>query len=351
MMKLILKVIFWIIVTVVSVLAFLIIYATISDYKPGKQSVVLESVTPDIYPNWTEIDMLIWNIGYCGLDEKMDFFYDGGKKVRTPREQLLENLRSVISELQSNDTCEFILLQEVDRNSSRSYRINESDSIMKSLPNYQSSFGKNYDVFFVPVPFTDPMGRVESGIQTLSRPVALSSVRWSYPGKFAWPKSLFMLDRCFLVNRYPLKSGNEMLIINTHNSAYDAGGVLRSQEMKYLHDFLISEYEKGNYVVVGGDWNQSPPGFVPEFTGDIFDSEDFTKVPDNYLPEGWKWVFDPMTASNRRVKFPYERGKTTATIIDFFLLSPNVQPVKVNTIDKEFRNSDHQPVRLKLRLL
>jgi len=153
------------------------------------------------------------------------------------------------------------------------------------------------------------------------------------------------------VNRYPMAGGKELLIINTHNSAYDAGGVLRSQEMKYLHDFLSAEYEKGNFVIVGGDWNQSPPGFKPEYTTDVFDNVDFTLIPDGFLPNDWKWIYDNTAATNRRVMIPFVRGKTPTTVIDFYLLSPNVEAISVNTIDKGFANSDHQPVRLKIKLL
>ena len=35
-----------------------------------------------------EISLLTWNIGYCGLDKEMDFFYDGGTKVITPKENM-----------------------------------------------------------------------------------------------------------------------------------------------------------------------------------------------------------------------------------------------------------------------
>src|SRR3712207_7070413 len=44
--------------------------------------------------------------------------------------------------------------------------------------------------------------------------------------------------------------------INTHCSAYDKGGKMKLEQMKYLSQFIDSEYKKGNYVLVGGDWNQ-----------------------------------------------------------------------------------------------
>ena len=70
-----------------------------------------------------------------------------------------------------------------------------------------------------------------------------------------------MLDRCFVVSRFNLSNGKDLVLMNTHNSAYDAGGKLRDAEMPIIRDLMIEEYEKGNYVVAGGDWNQNPPGY------------------------------------------------------------------------------------------
>jgi len=83
-----------------------------------------------------------------------------------------------------------------------------------------------------------------------------------------------MLDRCFLVNRYPLKNGKELLIVNTHNSAYD-NGTLKKQEMAFLKQWLLDENNKGNYIVVGGDWNQCPPRFKPDYNDNAFDAVDY----------------------------------------------------------------------------
>ena len=78
---------------------------------------------------------------------------------------------------------------------------------------------------------------------TLSKYDAASSVRFSFPGNFSWPLGLFFLDRCFLVNRYTLKNEKELLVINTHNSAYDDGS-LRDEQLKFLKDFIQAEYKR-----------------------------------------------------------------------------------------------------------
>lgn len=152
-----------------------------------------------------------------------------------------------------------------------------------------------------------------------------------------------MLDRCFLVDRYPLAGGKDLLVINTHNSAYDDGS-LRKGQMDYLHSFLMEEYALGNYIVAGGDWNQTPFGFRSRFKEDVFDTIQLSYIPKDYLPADWTWLFDPSTPTNRRVDRPYRAGISRTTVIDFFLLSPNLESLYVRGIDLDFSPSDHQPV-------
>ena len=44
------------------------------------------------------------------------------------------------------------------------------------------------------------------------------------------------------------------------------------------------------------------------------------------------------------------RATTTTTVIDFFLLSPNVETASVKCINLEFKNSDHNPVIITAKL-
>ena len=62
-----------------------VVYASISDYKPKQTELVYESENPDTIDINNELSLMIWNIGYCGLSDDMDFFYDGGKQVRTSK--------------------------------------------------------------------------------------------------------------------------------------------------------------------------------------------------------------------------------------------------------------------------
>lgn len=326
----------------------IIIYAVLTDYKPEEKITISENAGAPAMADSSIVSVLIWNIGYCGLDEDMDFFYDGGDKVRPPRADFDRNYEAVKTFLKSNDTVDFMLLQEVDRKSKRSYRTDQHEGISENVDMPSSQFAVNYDVFFVPVPPSSPMGKVYSGISSLGKTEPSSSVRFSFPGEYGFPKQLFMLDRCFLVNRYPLSNGKELVLINTHNEAFDPGEIRRAQ-MAYLKDFILNEYSAGNFVIAGGDWNQSPPDFTPRFIDRKVNTNQMMLNSD-YLPEGWKWAYDNLTPSNRTVTSPYNPAVTATTVIDFFLLSPNVENISVKCIDLHFEHSDHNPVILKARL-
>ena len=351
-MKKALKIFGFIILAIALVLGSIIAYATISDYDPEEEIVVSTSNKADIIQIDSagyQLNFLSWNIGYCGLNKEMDFFYDGGKQVYPEKEVVEKNILGVENFLKNYKGIDFLLMQEVDVNSMRSYHINEVEKFSNDFVGYSSSLGINYNVFFVPVPFTNPMGSVESGILTISKYQPKEVVRHSYIGNYSWPKGLFMLDRCFLVNRYPTSNNKELIVINTHNSAYD-DGTLRIKQMKQLSIFLKAEYAKGNYIIVGGDWNQCPPDFKPEFKNQPMDNIDKINIKADYL-EGWTWAFDNKNPTNRRVDIPYTKGKTLTTVIDFFLLSPNIEKISLENIPNGFVNSDHQPVKAEFKLL
>jgi endonuclease/exonuclease/phosphatase family metal-dependent hydrolase len=349
-MKKILKGILYLILFVVVAFVSLILTAVVKDYQPEPTTLIYQNPSPTELTDTLEFTILSWNIGYCGLDKSMDFFYDGGKKVRPEKENVEKSLDGVLNYLQSHKDIDFYLLQEVDKNSKRSYNINQYDSIKAAFDKYQSFFGKNYDVFLVPTPPLEPYGKVLSGLMSLSKYETSEVVRYSFPGNYGFPKGLFMLDRCFLVTRFLLENGKELLIINTHNSAYDDGS-LRKGQMDYLKNFLTEEFNKGNYIVVGGDWNQCPPRIKTNIPNYKFDNEDFSVIEEIYLPSNWKWVYSNSVPTNRRVMTPFDKKTSPTTVIDFFLISPNIESISIENFDLGFEFSDHHPVKAKFKLI
>lgn len=328
-------------------LGILFIFFLISfivEYRPVEKEVVFVpdssytkqySVLPDT------IKIVSWNIGYAGLGDDMDFFYDGGTKMRDTRERTLLNLKHIIDTLKKID-ADIILLQEVDIDSHRTYGINELDSLAKAFGNYTMAFAYNYKAWFVPLPVTNPMGRVASGVTMLSRIVPLEVVRYNYPSRFSFPTRMFNLKRGLLSAKFLTSNGDTVMINNTHNTAYDEGG-MREKEMAFLRDFLYTADSLGIRSITGGDWNQYPPDYIPsqtELSNPYF-------VPQMINPrlfnDTWKFVYEKGKPSLRYLDKPYSEESLT-TLTDFFLLSPGLTAGSIRIVDNRFVTSDHNPV-------
>ena len=341
-----------VIVISAGLVAFLV-FATVTDFKPAATENVAVTTPASVQPTIPagRIELYTWNIGYCGLGSKMDFFYEGGKMVRPSEEYYKQCRDGVISQVKSFGKPGFVLLQEVDWQSARTYNDLQANKIEASMPEYAATFATNYKVPFVPVPPSSPMGKVNSGILTLSHYKPVEATRYQFPSAYSWPKKLFMLDRCFLLTRYNVSNGKQLVVINTHNSAYADAVELRARELNLLKNLFETEYAKGNYVIAGGDWNQNPVPYIPDSIRDGNITYAITPgIPPDFLPPGFTWAFDPNYPTNRNVDTPYTKGRTPTTLIDFFVLSPNINLVSTNTVSTGFEFADHQPVGMVVEL-
>lgn len=328
---------------------FIILLSTFTEFKPDKTTVLLnESFTGDSLQTGQSLTLLTWNIGYAGLGSEMDFFYEEGKRVRPKKEEHVKYMNGISRFLTNNDKLDFIMLQEVDFNSKRSYKTNQYNAIAEKLNQYFPVSAINYKSAFVPLPFFEPMGKVDAGQATYSKFRYSKAQRISTPGAYSWPTRLFMLKRCFLITSHLVENGKSLVFFNIHNSAFDDASELRSQELTLLKSMATDEYNKGNYVVIGGDWNQNPPGW--EIPVSKYQMKALWPIEMDYMPGDWKWAHDESLPTNRNVNEPFNFNSTSCTLLDFFLTSPNINILEVKTIDLEFKNSDHLPVMLTFEL-
>lgn len=334
------------------VVAGYFIFMTVTDYQPDDVIVIdIDNKASDKVEFDNEYSALIFNIGYCCLDKSQDFFMDGGTGSRPDNEEVTIKNLSAISKFVKEQDADFIMLQEVDENSSRSFRINEYQDIKSKLTGYDSTFAINYKVPWVPVPITKPYGKVKSGLAMFSKYKLDSATRYQLPGKEKWPRQLALLDRCFIESKMKLENGKELIMLNVHLSAYDKGGLIRKEQLGFLKGYLEKEYDKGNYVVVGGDWNHLIPGTDMEIFKNVQQwPEWLQKIPEDFKPNGFKWVLDKNIATNRVLDAPYKKGESYISIIDGYLVSPNVDVTEVKGYMLDFENSDHNPVMIKFKL-
>lgn len=315
-------------------------YSKIVEYSPSQTEKIAVMGDPQLFAGDT-ITVVTWNIGYAGLGDDMDFFMDGGQSVQCSRGRTIENLRGIVNFLV--DSCadaDFILLQEVDRDSKRSYNINEYDTIVKYLgQQYKTYFASNFAVKYVPIPLANPIGSVDAGLMSLSRVTPRDVVRVAYPNGASWPQSMFDLKRCMLSIELSLGDSSVLYLNNTHNSAYDDGGQ-RTSEMVFLNSYISGK----RYSITAGDWNSNPPAYR-QSAAELKD-EHFRPISlkTGDFPPGYHFVSDTSVYSARYGYQPYDSLSTTRTIIDFAVTSPDIRPIEVRCVDLGFVNSDHNPV-------
>lgn len=290
------------------------------------------------------LKIVSWNIGYAGLGDDMDFFYDGGQSVQTSKGRTMVNLDSITRFLASHRDADFVLIQEADLKSKRSYEINEYDSLLVALGSEFSGYvGLNYVSPYVPYPFYSTIGAVRGGVATFSRHTPSKATRYAYPGGFSWPVSMFNLKRCLLVVEIPLSDSSTLYVANTHNTAYDTGN-MRSGEM----EFLKKMFTAAPYFVVAGDWNSNPTGY--KASNAEIENEYFSPmaIEKGTFPDDWSMAYDKETQTARYGYEPYNAATTTRTTIDFAVSGAKVEILEAKCVDLGFRNSDHNPVIYKI---
>lgn len=331
--------------------AAFILYLFVTDYRPqDDEEVVLEGSGSRAIAPGDALSVLTFNIGYGGLDADTDFFMDGGSAVLATSKEKVESNISGVGDILTRENTDVVFLQEVDLDSKRSWNVNEAELLAGRLSDRSMAYGVNYRCRYIPYPWP-MMGKVEGGLVTYNALAAENTaVRKALPGSFSWPVSMCQLKRCLLVERVPLEgTEQELVLVNLHLEAYDSDGGGKKAQTKVLYELLQREYEKGNYVIAGGDFNQTfdtvPEDLYPlKFTDHFMPGRIDTSV----LGEGWTFANDVSAPTSRLLNEPYDPDSenTQYYMLDGFILSPNVTLTAVKTLDEGFAYTDHNPVRV-----
>ena len=249
-------------------------YLTVTEYRPAyaedaqRGNVLREGKLT----GGQTVRVLTLNTGYGGLDAGEDFFMDGGEGVRPSDAETVRQNMLGIEDLIRGADADFVMLQEVDTDSKRSYGYDQWRQYEFDLADYESRFALNYSCDYVPYPVTEPIGRVHSGVATYSRYDITAATRYRLPCPFSWPVRIANLK-----------------LVNLHLEAYDDGEGKEAQTAMLLQ-LLQDEYAKGNYVIAGGDFNQSFPDGTDRYP--IASGADWTPGTLGDLPAGWRYAWD-----------------------------------------------------------
>ena len=343
------KILGGIILGLVLILLAAVAILTALEYRPDQIETLNTTSGKQSISTGDSMTILTYNTGYAGLSKDEDFFMDGGSKVMPETKDLVKHNMKGIAGILNDADADVCFLQEVDIDSKRSYHINEKTYYEKAL-GVDGIFACNFKCAYVPYPLPT-IGKVESGLVTYSDYKVSEASRIALPESFKWPVKTCNLKPCMLETRIPIKgSDKELVLINFHLEAYDSGEGKIAQR-KVLVKKLKEEYEKGNYVIAGGDFNQTFDGMD---TYPIHDKDSWVpgKVGKEDIPEGFSYAVSDNVPTCRLLNGPYSGNydDSQVYVLDGFIVSDNLKINQVENIDTQFKYTDHQPVKLNVTM-
>ena len=344
-----------VIVVVGGYLAYVFIaYYRLPDMMLGVNNTFYKEGPPPELDSARSLDIITWNLGFGAYSADYGFFMDGGTESRAySKEAVLENIGHALDVLEAEEP-DFMLLQEIDTHATRSYHVNEATLIQERF-DWQIYFAQNYDSPYLFYPILKPHGASMSGLLTLSDEYISERLRRSLPIEGGFMKFLD-LDRCYSKSTIEIEGTDHKLILyNLHLSAYTSDGTIATEQLRLLTADMLEEYEKGNYVVAGGDFNKDLLGNSGEIFG--VSGEAFTwaqPIDMGSIPEGLTLVnsldADNPVPSCRNADGPYVPGESFVLTVDGFIVSGNVRVTDCHVIDEGFACSDHNPVKMTFEL-
>ena len=301
-----------------------------------------------------EYSILSYNIGFGAYSADYSFFMDGGEYSRAFSAQAVKDNTAGAMDAAQAENADFLFIQEVDTDSTRSYHVDQSSLLRDRFSGYDSVFALNYDSPYLLYPLSSPHGKSVAGIMTFSTVKIQSAVRHSLPVEGGFMKFLD-LDRCYSVSRVQVDNGKTLCLYNMHLSAYSSDGTIATEQLELLLADMKAEYEAGNYVLCGGDFNKDLLGDSSKVFG--VSGENYTwaqSFPFESIPKGFSLVAaldeENPVPSARNADAPYDPKTAFVLTIDGFIVSDNISVSAASVVDTGFAWSDHNPVKMSFTL-
>ena len=288
-----------------------------------------------------DLRVLTWNIGYGALGKDADLYVDGGRSLRTLSKPQIAAGSNAIAQNLSRLPCDIMCLQEVAQAGILTRNLDVRSIIDEALPNRNRYFWTDLKTVLLP-----PLLSVSHGMATYTAKMSNQCRIIALPDATAYMLGFAKKPYVGMMNTMPIRDTDKAwVIINIHLPIFNTTPATRAAQLGRLFDVAKQEYDKGNYVVIAGDWNTRLCETSFEHTTDPKFLTIYENFPQDSLPDGWKIGTDPKTPTVRAIHSAFAKGQTYTTIFDGFVVSPNVQMSSVTTLDQNFTHSDHQLVK------
>lgn len=329
---------------IIIIFLFIVFYLKYTGFSPKSEKILIRKGKSDVYPEFNkEITCITWDIGYGIFGEKSDFYKEGGK---TEGSGLINEVRNNITDIANvlnNQNCDIIFLQNIDEKSKRSFSINQVEffSNLSKVKNY--SFSLNQDASY---PF-NIFKFIKSGDMILSKYIIEESKRLGVKSYKYNLFSNYMRKDGLHISKIPIYANkSKLVLINLNINPYQKEKI-KEDIIKKAVTTASEEYSKNNYVIVAGGFayqmNKGKENMASQFRIPFFDR--------NILEKGWILGIDERVPSKRLLNIPMENSKQNKFYYtDGFILSPNIEVKMISTLNYEFKNSSHNPVKLIFKL-
>jgi len=287
------------------------------------------------------LKIMTYNIGYLS-----------GMTNNLPLERtysLFENNLYRVIDVINHLNPDFIGFQEIDISSSRSYNVNQPDSIAKHCGYSYADISINWDKRYVAFPYWPPsahFGKMLSAQAILSRYPIKSSERIAFdkPQNNPFFYNAFYIDRLAEIAVIKTGGGKELVIINVHLEAFD-----RDTRIKQA-GCLLSIYRKfaGDYpVLLIGDFNAVPGDEEPTINYFLQEPNVGEAMLDKYLD-----TVHRVSTRNIRDSSTYtSTSENPAIKIDYiFYNKDRLRLINAFVVREAKTSSDHLPVMAKFEI-
>lgn len=261
-MKKINKIVLYPVFFLLAISLMLVVMGRVTSLQPPAQ-IEKEVTCPANSPVLTKgrpIKVLNWNIQFLA-GKNYVFFYSGGPDERPGRADIDKTARE-IARVIIDEQPDIILLQEVDDGAKRTDYEDQLQKLLKLLPKEYSCYTSAFYWKNMFNPHPSIMGATGMKVSTISKFKISKAYRFQLP---TIPDNFFVknfnLKRAILQTKIPLKSGGELIVMNTHLDAFAQGSDTMTRQVDYLDTMLMDLARKKKHWLIGGDYNLLPPGF------------------------------------------------------------------------------------------
>lgn len=322
----------------------------------------------------TTLDCITYNMSYGIMDPDFTYYKaenkmangsstKGGSSRATNKDRVIINANGSAELVGKgvNSSVDFILFQDIDVDSTRSYYVDQKEILTNSLSSMAGVFAETGSSNYVVSPISSPLGRTDSRMATFSDKYISFRIRYSLPSNSEFMTKYGTNDNCVILTRFKTTGSSMLSIINVNVGIYEDEDI-RQKDLEAL--LKIMDYElntKGNYCLVGGSFGYLLNGTDGEFLNNMQSPSWSKNLPDTFNADvlngiGYSIARDEVAIDQnigtvRDMSVSYSKGGSFEAIVDGFIVSKNISVDNVSVIDNGYLYSSHNPVKISFRLL